>query len=138
MTMSMAHLFLMAFSHLLLTSLGVCCLLWIACSHLSTYIRWLTSDISICSSLILPFLLAFLLWLASFLIGSSSSRLILPTPRIVPSEISGHAGSCCHIHITWSHIAPLGVVWQLSSMCHIDSVSLCHARLGMAVSVTMF
>ena len=115
----------MALCHLCWTSTWACCFIFINLLHLSTQIRWLTSEISICRSLVFPFLLAFLLWSVLFALRFPSCTLRLPTPSMVPIEISSHV--CCpcgHALLACSQIALLGLVWHLSSIWLMDSVLL--------------
>ena len=87
---SVSRLF-MLLNHLVLISLAVCVFSWITCSHLRTQIRWVDSVRSICSSLAVPAPMHVSQLFSSFGLGRLFLS-ILPHPRMIPSDISGHRG----------------------------------------------
>jgi hypothetical protein len=128
--LSEVSLSLITFIHLALTSCSECCLLflWMTLSHLSTHIRWLASDIRICSSLVRPFVLVkvALCSLARRLSFSGpSGRDMCPILSMVPIVMLGHCcHSCGHSSLAFFHIIFRASTLHSSRMCCIDSILL--------------
>ena len=110
--------------HLISISCAVCSLSWITLSHRITHIRWLASEMSICSSLVCPFVLTDLVF-SLLSIGYASVRAMLPIPNIVPRVILGYlCWPCGHISSAFLHIRLRVSCLHSRSMCSIDSIVL--------------
>ena len=122
--LSLVSLVLMAFLHLVLISLSVCCLSRITLSQRRTHIRWAASDIRIMASLDAPFL-SHCLRLLSISYLSLSLLFIHPHSRMSPKVILGHSrcslGQLCSVRV---QIIRMGGSLHLVSMCSIVSVVL--------------
>ena len=124
MILSSVSLLFMFFVHLVVISLVSWVFPWITRSHLSTHTKWADSVMRICSSRAAPAEVCGLRFPSSFMFGRSLFWM-LPHPRIIPSEISGHRGfSRGQWFFAIIQIVRVGAALQWMRMWLIDSGAL--------------